>query len=121
MLHHLAFSDRIDNIGNTRLFVELIFAVLKLATCFERNHSTHEPIWPTDSPRPLQLVVKCPDAQPAWEIAQVSRGRRAARFEQVRADEQSDSARHGDYDEGSEARSPDHDPRVAHLPRIAAG
>ena len=62
VLHHFAFNDRVDYVGDARMFAELIFAVFELAARLEGDNATHENVRLVDHSLALQYVSDIADS-----------------------------------------------------------
>ena len=93
VLHHLGLGNGFDNVGNTRLLAELIFAVLEFAPCLEHNYAAHENIGLIYHALALQQIRNIANTEAARDVDHLILGERAGRFEPLLADEQSGAHR----------------------------
>src|SRR5512139_45287 len=112
VLHHFAFDDGIDHIGNARLFAELIFTVFELSARLEHDDGAHEYVRLVDHTFTLQNVSNVPDAESARNIDDLFLREWARRVEPLLAEEQPDAHRDRNDDQNGEDRIPDDHDRM---------
>ncbi len=68
MLHHLAFDQRADHVGDARMRREFVFAVLEIAARLERNHAADEHVRLVDHALAHQQIGDVLGAEPARNV-----------------------------------------------------
>ena len=86
VLHHLAFDDGVDHVGEAGMLGELVFAVLEVAARLEHHHAADEHPGLIDHAFALQQFGDIADAEAARNIDHLVLGQRAGRLEALLAE-----------------------------------
>src|SRR6185437_14104127 len=119
VLHDAVLDDRLDDLRQTRVLRELVFAALEATTRLEHQHAAHEHQWLIDHALTYQHFRNILDAEPARNVDDLVLRERTRRLKPLPADPDRAANGDGEHDEHRENSVADDHQRMAHPARAA--